>query len=126
MTTHTLRLFVAALIAAAATGVSTAAAHSFPEAQSPSAGQALSTAPPRVTIRYNAPIEKVFANLQVVDADGKNVAAGAPQVSADGLTLSIELSVLTPGDYTVKWSVVGIDTHRTQGSYQFTVAGAAP
>ncbi len=126
MTTHALRLLLPVLIVAMATGASTAAAHSFPEAQSPSAGQALSTAPPRVTIRYNAPIEKVFAKLQVVDASGINVATGAPQVSADGLTLSIELGVLAPGDYTVKWSVVGIDTHRTQGSYQFTVTGAAP
>ncbi len=28
---------------------------------------------------------------------------------------------LTPGDYTVKWAVVCIDSHHTQGSYVFTV-----
>ena len=27
-----------------------------------------------------------------------------------------------PGDYTVKWHAVSVDTHKTQGSFNFTVA----
>lgn len=125
MRTHTLNLLGAALIAAIATRGSTALAHSFPEAESPSAGQEISTPPHDVTITYDAPIEKLFAKLEVLNADGKSEAAGEPEVGPDGLTLSVKLGALGPGEYTVKWSVLCIDTHHTEGSYQFTVTGSA-
>jgi hypothetical protein len=97
-------------------------AHSFPEQQTPAAGAILTAAPAEVSIKYDAPIEKLFAKLEVVGPDGKNEAAGAPQVSADGYTLSVKVGALGPGAYQVKWGVVGADTHHTQGSYTFTVA----
>lgn len=97
-------------------------AHSFPEHQTPPAGAILTAAPAEVSIKYDAPIEKLFAKLEVVGPDGKNEAAGAPQVSADGYTLSVKVGALGPGQYQVKWGVVGADTHHTQGSYTFSVA----
>ncbi len=97
-------------------------AHSFPERQNPAAGETLTSPPSEVSIKYDAPIEKLFAKLEVVGPDGKNEGAGAPQVSTDGYTLSVKVGALKPGEYEVKWGVVCIDTHRTQGSYTFTVA----
>jgi methionine-rich copper-binding protein CopC len=76
-----------------------------------------------VTIKYDAPIEKLFASLQVVNAVGQNEAAGQPEVSTDGWKLSVPVNKLQPGEYTVQWGVVCIDTHHTQGSYSFTVEG---
>ena len=73
-------------------------------------------------IDFDAPIEKLFAKLEVTGADGKNEAVGAPQVSDDGRQLSVKVGALKPGDYTVKWAVVCIDTHHTEGSYTFSVA----
>jgi len=99
-----------------------ASAHSFPESQTPSAGQRVSSSPAEVIINFDAPIEKLFAKLEVTGADGKNEAAGAPQISDDGRRMSVKVASLKPGDYTVKWAVVGIDTHHTQGSYTFSVS----
>ncbi len=96
-------------------------AHSFPEQEIPSAGETLNAAPPQVTIKFDAPIEKLFAKLEVLDSSGANRAVGQPLYGSDGATLSVKLAPLKPGDYTVKWAVVGADTHRTQGSYTFTV-----
>jgi methionine-rich copper-binding protein CopC len=96
-------------------------AHSFPEQETPSAGATVATAPAQVTIKYDAPIEKLFDSLRVVDASGQDKAAGAPQVSADGYELSVPVGALSPGQYTVQWRVVCIDTHHTEGSYTFTV-----
>lgn len=98
-----------------------ASAHSFPEQQSPSAGATLSQPPAQVTIQYDAPIEKLFASLEVLNSTGQNEAANKPEVSPDGWKLSVALNKLPPGEYTVRWSVVCIDTHHTQGSYSFTV-----
>lgn len=114
----------ASLLGVIAAGALAAEAHSFPESERPSAGELLNGPPPQVIINYDAPIERLFAKLEVLGADGKNEAAGSPEVGSDGLTLSVKLSALKPGDYTVKWSVVCIDSHRTQGSYIFTVTGA--
>jgi methionine-rich copper-binding protein CopC len=96
-------------------------AHSFPEKESPAAGETVATPPAQVTIKYDAPIEKLFDSLSVLNAAGQDKATGAPQVSADGHELSVPLAALEPGQYTVKWRVVCIDTHHTEGSYTFTV-----
>jgi methionine-rich copper-binding protein CopC len=100
-----------------------ASAHSFPEVQSPAAGQTLEESPSQITIKYDAPIEKLFASLQVLDAAGKDETVGAPEISSDQSTLSVKVKSLKPGAYTVIWRVVCVDTHHTQGSYSFTVAG---
>src|SRR5579863_9982612 len=101
-----------ALLAVAASFAIVASAHSFPESESPSAGQKVASAPSEVTINFDAPIEKLFAKLDVNDADGKNEAAGAPQVSDDGRRLSVKVDALKPGDYTVKWAVVRSEERR--------------
>lgn len=116
---------VASFLLLAVTGVPAAQAHSFPETESPAAGQTLSAAPGEVRIKYDAPIEELFAGLKVLDQNGRNVAEGPPTVGPDGYTLSVKLAPIGPGRYSVRWSVVCVDTHRTQGSYVFSVAGGA-
>jgi copper resistance protein C len=120
----TFRMWIsAAALLAIMTGYSIVAwAHSFPDKETPSAGQKVGASPSEVAIDFDAPIEKLFAKLEVAGADGTNEAVGAPQVSDDGRQLSIKVGALKPGDYTVKWAVVCIDTHHTNGSYIFTVA----
>jgi methionine-rich copper-binding protein CopC len=115
-------LYVVTLLAIAVSNPTVARAHSFPEKENPSAGQKVASPPSEVVIDFDAPIEKLFAKLEVTGADGQNLAAGAPQVSDDGNRMSVKVGALKPGDYTVKWAVVGIDTHHTEGSYTFTVA----
>ena len=98
-----------------------AGAHSFPEKQSPAAGQTLTSSPSEVVIKYDAPIEKLFASLEVLGPEGKNESVTKPEVSSDGYTLSVKVGALKPGEYKVEWGVVCVDTHHTQGSYTFTV-----
>ena len=111
------------LLAAMVAGIPVASAHSFPQEETPSAGQRLSAPPAEITIKFDAPIEKVFAKLEVLGADGKPETIGSPEVGSSALTLSVKVAALKPGDYTVKWGVVCIDSHHTEGSYVFTVTG---
>jgi methionine-rich copper-binding protein CopC len=122
MKTMKICISVAALLAIGVSNSMLASAHSFPEKETPSAGEKVASAPSGVAIDFDAPIEKLFAKLEVTGADGKNEAGGDAQVSDDGRRLSVKVGALKPGDYTVKWAVVCIDTHHTEGSYTFTVA----
>lgn len=115
-------LYAAVLLTIVLSNPIVALAHSFPEKETPSAGQKVASPPSEIVIGFDAPIEKLFAKLEVAGANGTNEAVGAPQVSDDGRQLSIKVGALKPGDYTVKWAVVCIDTHHTNGSYIFTVA----
>ncbi len=123
MTSKLSRLACALLISMLACATNPAWAHSFPEEQHPSAGQTLSTPPTEIKIKFDAPIEKLFAKLQVIGADGKDHAVGGPQISEDGIELTSKVDALKPGEYTVKWGVVCVDTHHTEGSYSFTISG---
>ncbi len=124
MKTFKLLIFGAPLLwAAIVVGIPIASAHSFPQQETPSAGERLSAPPSEVTIKFDAPIEKVFAKLEVLGANGKPETIGSPEVDSSALMLSVKVAALKPGDYTVKWGVVCIDSHHTEGSYVFTVAG---
>ena len=96
-------------------------AHAFPAAEQPMVGATVDATPANVEIRFDNPIEAMFGHLQVFNGTGADVTSGPPTVSKDGLTLSVQLKPLAPGDYKVKWSVVAEDSHRTEGSYTFTV-----
>jgi methionine-rich copper-binding protein CopC len=118
-------LYAGALLAIVLSSPMLASAHSFPEEESPSAGQNVTSPPSEIKIKFDAPIEKLFAKLEVTGTDGKNEAAGEAQVSDDGRQLSVKVGALKPGDYTVNWAVVCIDTHHTEGSYTFSVGGGS-
>lgn len=124
MTSKSVRSFVLAMVIMLSTPP-VARAHSFPEEQHPSAGETLSAAPPEIRIKFDAPIEKLFAKLQVTDSSGKDYGVGTPLISSDGIELTEKVGALKPGEYTVRWAVVCIDTHHTEGSYSFTITGGA-
>jgi copper resistance protein C len=100
---------------------SAASAHAFPEAEQPAADSTLASPPAQVSIEFDAPIESLFSKLDVIDSAGHNHDQGKPRVEGSRRTLTVKLKPLKPGDYTVRWSVVAEDGHRTEGSYIFTV-----
>ncbi len=113
----------ALVVAAVAFAPRPALAHAFPKAEEPLVGSTVASPPPRVSIEFDAPIESMFAKLDVLDSAGRNQCACGASVGADRRELAVKLKPLGPGDYTVRWSVVAEDGHRTEGSYVFTVDG---
>ncbi|MGW7531014.1 copper resistance CopC family protein [Amycolatopsis sp. NPDC054798] len=118
-----------ALSAAAFTG-STAEAHSFLESSTPAPGSSVASAPARVSLTFNEPLDSGFAELTVLGPDGTtHWEAAAPTTS--GAVVSAPVKPLGPaGKYTVKYRIVSADGHPVSGSYSFTLtkagAGAAP
>ena len=114
---------VLAAILAASIAPPHAWAHAFPSGEQPRVGSTVDTPPTQVVIKFDNPIEALFAKLQVTDDGGHEVTTGPPVRSDDKLSLAVPLKPgLPPGDYHVQWSVVSVDGHRTEASYIFTIA----
>ena len=118
---HMVRVFLVAL--AALLAAPPAFAHAFYEHASPAAGSEVKAPPQAVTITFSEAVEPHFSKLEVHDANGASVDQGdVHSAGNDGKGLAVGLNKLAPGKYTVIWHVTSVDTHKTEGSYTFTVA----
>lgn len=100
---------------------SNAFAHAKPVSRDPSPDAEVA-APPAVTIHFSEPLEPAFSKLALVDDSGKPAASATSQVDPqDKKTMTLALQPLAPGRYTVQWTAVAEDGHRTKGSYAFNV-----
>ena len=99
-----------------------AQAHAFLDHAEPKVGAALPASPAEVKIWFTQNVEPAFSVIEVDDASGKEVDnKDTHRNDKDKSLLIVSLPKLPPGKYTVVWHVVSVDTHRTQGRFQFTV-----
>jgi copper resistance protein C len=97
-------------------------AHAFLERAEPRVGSQVQAAPAEVKLRFNEPLEIAFSTLTVLDASGRRVDRADAHLDADNKALlRVSLQPLPPGEYTVHWRAVSIDTHVTQGTFVFRV-----
>jgi len=73
---------------------------------------------------FTEPLEAAFSTVILSRSDGTSMVAPKAQADQhDAKVLVVKPSQpLAPGRYKVEWRVVSVDTHHTQGSYQFDVA----
>lgn len=113
-----------ALIVMTALGTSVAAAHPKLQSSAPAQDAKLSTAPKEIRMRFSEGLVASFSGAELKDAKGKTIPTGkAVLASGDGKQLVVPITVrLAPGNYTVAWHAVSMDTHRVSGSYGFKIA----
>ncbi len=99
-----------------------AAAHAMLRGSQPAVGSTVQAAPSRVEISFSEAVEPRFSTIEVTDATGSSVGQGAATRGSDGKILALGLQRIGPGTYHVVWHATSVDTHRTEGSFSFTVA----
>ena len=103
-------------------GGTAAQAHAFLDHASPAVGSTVAAAPAVLSLSFTQDLEPAFSNISVTNEAGQRVDLGNTQVPpGEPAELRIGLRPLPPGIYTVSWRVVSVDTHPTQGSFQFTI-----
>lgn len=112
MKTCTLALAVAML-------ATPASAHAFLDHASPAAGENFRSPPARVELHFTEALEPAFSGVTVTDDGGRDMAAG--DVAVGGAEMDLPLKPLAPGRYRVSWHAVSVDTHRTEGKYNFLI-----
>jgi methionine-rich copper-binding protein CopC len=94
-------------------------AHAFLDHADPGAGASLSQSPKQIALSFTEKLEPTFSGVSVSDAAGHDEEAAAPVISGD--TVTVALKPLPAGSYHVSWRAVSIDSHRTEGSYSFSI-----
>ncbi len=81
------------------------------------------TSPAEIRLKFTEGVEPRFSGIALAGEGGAAVPLGAPSDdSPDYSVLIAKLAkTLPPGVYTVTWHAVSVDTHKTQGSFSFTV-----
>jgi methionine-rich copper-binding protein CopC len=105
-------------------GAGVAWGHAFLDHAEPRVGSTVKSPPSRVRAWFTQELEPAFSTLEVFNDRGERVNLGPAQIDAASPTLlQVPLKPLGPGTYRVKWRVLSIDTHVTEGAFTFRLEG---
>ena len=100
---------------------SDAHAHAFLVKSDPSVGATVA-APRTLRLEFSEAVELAFSGIEVAkDAGGAVPTQNVRLNGNDHKVLMADLPPLSPGAYRVKWHVISVDTHRTEGDFAFSV-----
>ncbi|OUZ12149.1 hypothetical protein BHE97_02875 [Aeromicrobium sp. PE09-221] len=98
---------------------SPAQAHANLIGTDPADGQVVPTSPETVTVTFNEPVSLASAGNQLLDAEGRQVAAEFSVRDAE-VTVT-PTGELADGTYVLSWRVISTDTHPVTGGITFSV-----
>ena len=98
-----------------------AQAHAVLDHAKPKVGSTVASAPHEVVLWFTEAVESKFSSIEVVNDKGVPVQVGNTSLAGESAALRVSLKPLPAGTYKVLWKVLSVDTHRTQGTFTFTV-----
>lgn len=99
-----------------------ALAHAHLVKAEPAAGS-IGPAPTTLTMYFTESVAVPFCTVTVTDSNGSPQQTAKPQaVPGHDDELAIPLHITAPGTYHVTWHALSTDTHKTHGSFTFTVS----
>jgi methionine-rich copper-binding protein CopC len=115
--------FVAAVVLPLLLLAHHANAHARLVTATPAAGGTVA-APKEIRLEFSEGVEPKFTGVTLTSASGATVPVEPARIEAGNAAVLIVPigKPLSPGVYTVRWHAVSVDTHRTQGNFQFTVS----
>ena len=100
-------------------------AHAFLDHAEPKVGSTVTGSPAVIRIWFTQELEPAFSTVEVQDAQGNEVDKKDTRLDdKDRTLLIVSVPPLPDGNYNVTWHVTSVDTHRTQGHFEFTVKTA--
>ena len=87
----------------------------------------LARSPEQVTLRFNSKLEQRFTRVTLTAGDRPPAAVTLPDGNGTGAPdrVVIPLAPLAPGVYVLRYRVLAVDGHITEGALRFTVGPAA-
>ena len=117
-----LKPFIIAFLATSLAATA-AYAHAFLDHASPGVGATVSGSPSVLTLSFTQGVVVAFSSVTVSGAGGSVPASKPVNDPSNQQIIHVRLGhALKAGSYTVTWHVLSVDTHRTEGSYRFTIS----
>ncbi|MGE1172506.1 copper homeostasis periplasmic binding protein CopC [Pseudomonas sp. BW7P1] len=114
------KLFTAGALLASLVVTSQAFAHAHLKSETPAADSTVA-APAQLRLVFSEGVEASFTKVTVTH-DGAPVEIKPLTTEDDKKTLIVTPQApLTAGEYKVEWHAVSVDTHKSEGAYQFKV-----
>ncbi len=114
-----MKILLAFLFAALTLAGSTAFAHSSLHKAEPSMGAVLAEAPQNLTLEFSGAVRLI--NVAITDEEGNPVPLSTSRVMQLQPQFVLPLPTLKAGTYDVEWTIMGSDTHKMSGGYEFTI-----
>ena len=99
-----------------------ASAHAIILESEPVMGAQLAEPPARIYLRFNSKLEKRLSSVRLASADGRPVPL--PVAASEGELpdrIVLPLGKLRPGAYVIRYKVLAVDGHITEGALRFSV-----
>jgi len=101
--------------------IGAAHAHAFLDHADPRVGSTVKS-PRIVSLWFTQDLESAFSSIEVLNSAGASMNVGRASVDPrDRKQLRVAVKALPAGTYTVKWRVLSVDTHTTEGNFTFHV-----
>jgi len=97
-----------------------AQAHAQLVASVPEANAKVS-APEEITLRFNEALEARVSSFELKNADGDSLTVTLSAATDKMALVGVPEDSLSPGLYTINWTVAGADGHPMNGNFSFTV-----
>jgi methionine-rich copper-binding protein CopC len=97
-------------------------AHAHLDHSTPAANSVLRVAAKEVVVWFTQDLEPSFSTMLVHDSEGVRVDKEDAHVDRDNKkVMRVSLKPLAAGTYKVTWNVLSVDTHKTDGSFEFRI-----
>jgi copper resistance protein C len=100
-------------------GSVSAHAHAMLDHADPRVGSTANAVPREVSLSFTQDLEPAFSTMEVTGPSGQRVDEGKPRI--DGNVMRVPVRADQPGTYRVRWRVLSVDTHTTEGAFSFKV-----
>ena len=100
-----------------------AIAHSLLERSDPRGDSTVKASPAQVRLWFTGAVESAYSRVEVLARQGQRVDIGETVVDAETRkSLTVPVPPLPPAEYRVRWRVLAVDGHVTEGKFTFRVA----
>ncbi|MFI9554461.1 copper resistance protein CopC [Nonomuraea endophytica] len=121
------RLLTVLLLACAAVGgwIAPAQAHNVLVSSDPRADAVLTAAPQRVTLVFDQPVRRGYAQIGLTGPGGEALTSGATVVAKERVSVPLK-ALTTNGAYVIGYRILSSDGHPVTGQVNFTLKLATP
>lgn len=98
-------------------------AHAYLKSSNPAAGATVGLHTSSLQLSFTEAVQPKFCTVTVVGGMGMHAETAKPKnLPGHSDELVVPLHFQTPGSYIVTWHALSADTHKTHGTFSFTVS----